>query len=777
MVEFVIRGARLSDATELLLYDPGTQVLELSAEADNQLKVKLEIADDCEPGLHAFRLATQTGISNLRYFSVSPLPQAEEVEPNSDFSQPQAVELNTTINGVIKTEDVDYFVVDVKAGQVVTVEIEGLRLGTEFFDPFVAILNQDRFEVARSDDAPLLRQDCVCSYTAEADGRYVIEIRESSFGGNDRCQYRMHIGDFPRPLSIMPAGGQPGETLDATIVDASGESWKELIQLPDHPGEFNYFASRDGQLAPSPNILRVGEFRNVIENESNDEQATAVAADVPVAFNGVLREAGDVDWFRFRANKGQNLQFNVYGRRSLRSPIDSWIEIHKVGGGQLVANDDAGGPDSNLTFNKFPEDGEYLLAIRDQLGEGSPLHTYRVEVAPPARTMSLSISELQRYQSQTIEVPQGGQMAVRLNASRGGVQGDLAISLGNLPAGLELMTPKMAANENFIPMLLKASPDAELDAALCPLSAQTSGDVTSGDVTSGNGAGIIGKLDQRTMLVRGQNNRDMWGHDTDRVAIAVTKKLPFSIEVVQPEVPLVRGGSTHYQVIAHRDEGFKERIYLRVLYNPNGCSANDSVRIEPDQTEALIPVTANDKATIGVFPITILARAKSVNANVWLASEFINLEVADSFFDFKFGKTVAELGESTFVVVGVETKKPPEGDVEFEIVGLPAGVVCDQPKLKLTSDLKQLAFPVQVAADAGDGQFKTIYVKATITRPGGQIVQTGGLGEIQLAAPIAATSLADKQSSASSTESQEVKPVNRLDQLRQAKKSAGGTLP
>lgn len=754
-VEMTIKGARLEDTLKLLLYDKGVEVTQLAAENGSTVKAKLKIADDCPPGLHAVRLATETGISGIRYFGVSPLPQVEEVEPNDNFAEPQKVALNSTINGVVKTEDVDYFAVELAAGESVTVELEGLRLGTEFFDPFVAILDANRFELARSDDAPLLQQDCVCSFKATEAGTYIVEVRESAFGGNDRCQYRMHIGDFPRPMAITPSGGPPGALINAKIVDANGDSWVEDIQLPDAPGEFNFVAVRDGKVAPSPNKLRVVDLPNVLENDLDEDRAAIVAAEGPAAFNGILEKDGDVDWFKIQGKKDQTLQFAVYGRRILRSPVDSWLEIHKATGGRLAANDDSGGPDSLQAF-KFPEDGEYLIAIRDQLNEGSPIHAYRIEVAPNPRSLNLKIDELQRYVSQTVEVPQGSQMAVLLRIGRSGFGGDLNLHLDGAPEGLELVTTKIAANESYIPMMIKAKADAKPDAALANLVAETLPE----------GPGIQGGLDQRTMLVRGQNNRDMWGHDADRLAIAVTKQLPFSIELVQPEVPIVRNGSTHYLVKAHRNEGYKERIYLRSLYNPSGLSASGSIRIEPDQTEALIPVTANSKAALGKFPVTVLARAKSVNANVWVASDFITLEVADAFFDLKLGKTVAEIGGSAAIGVGLEVKQPPEGEVEFEIVGLPAGVTCSQPKLALAPDMQQLSFPIEVAADAKVGQFKTIYVKATITRPGGQIVQTAGLGEVQIAAPIATAVAAVEKPK---NDAPAAKPLSRLEQLRQAK--------
>ncbi|MCA9125583.1 MAG: pre-peptidase C-terminal domain-containing protein [Planctomycetales bacterium] len=752
----VISGARLDDTTQLLFYDPGVEVIELKAESGSKVVARLRIAADNLPGLHAMRLATATGVSNLRYFGVSPLPEATEVEPNSDFATPQPIDLNTTINGVIKTEDVDYYQVELAKGQKVNIEVEGLRLGTEFFDPFVAILDLQRFELARSDDAPLVQQDCVCSFIAPEAGKYIVEVRESSFGGNDRCQYRMHIGDFPRPLSITPSGGRPGEKIAATIVDASGERWQETIQLPDQAGDFPFVATRDGKSAPSPNLLRVVDLPNIIESEPDSDHAALVAVDCPVAFNGVLQSPGDVDWFKIKAKKDQQLELEVFARRVLRSPVDSWLEIHKVGGGRLATNDDAGSPDSLQAF-KVPEDGEYLVAVRDQLNEGSPNHAYRIEIRSPEPSLRLTIDELQRYVSQTVEVPRGGQMAVLLRAARKNFSGDLILRMEDPLPGIELTTPSVPANASYIPMMIKAAADAPIGAQLATLIAET----------PPGGAGVAGKLDQRTMLVRGQNNRDMWGHDAQRLTLAVTKELPFSIEVVQPQVPLVRDGTAEFIVKAHRHEGYNERIYLRSLVNPGGVSVSGSIRIEPDQTEARIPVTANSKAAIGSFPITVLARAKSMNANVWVASEFVTQDVADSFFDFKFGKTVAELGGSGVIAVGLEVKAPPEGDVQFELVGLPAGVTCEHPTVKWTPELQQLSYPIAIAADARAGLFKTIYIKASITRPGGVIMQNAGQGQLQLSPPMANSVAAAPAASAPATATE--KPLSRLEQLRQAK--------
>jgi len=72
----------------------------------------------------------------------------QEKEPNSDFKEPQPIQLNQTVAGVIENEDIDYFSVNLKKGQRITAEVEGIRLGVTLFDPYIAIMDTNRFELA-----------------------------------------------------------------------------------------------------------------------------------------------------------------------------------------------------------------------------------------------------------------------------------------------------------------------------------------------------------------------------------------------------------------------------------------------------------------------------------------------------------------------------------------------------------------------------------------------------------------------------------------------------
>src|SRR5262249_7077566 len=129
-VESVINfsGARLGDAKEVLFYSPGFTVTRLEAVNDSAVKATVKVAADCRLGEHIARVRTATGISEMRTFQVGSFPTVAEKEPNSEFDKPQAIPLNVTVEGRIDSEDVDYFVVAMKKGQRLSVEIEGMRL-------------------------------------------------------------------------------------------------------------------------------------------------------------------------------------------------------------------------------------------------------------------------------------------------------------------------------------------------------------------------------------------------------------------------------------------------------------------------------------------------------------------------------------------------------------------------------------------------------------------------------------------------------------------------
>ena len=68
------------------------------------------------------------------------------------------------------------------------------------------------------------------------------------------------------------------------------------------------------------------------------------------------------------------------------------------------------------------------------------------------------------------------------------------------------------------------------------------------------------------MLIRGNNNNDVWGHDADRMAVSLADDAPFKLELIQPKVPLVRNGSMDLKVVATRAPGYTAPINIKLLY-------------------------------------------------------------------------------------------------------------------------------------------------------------------------------------------------------------------
>jgi hypothetical protein len=761
-VEVQFTGDRLTDAQEILFYEPGIKVTHLEVAAANAVKTKLAIAPDCRLGLHQVRVRSASGISNLRIFSVGALPEIKEAEPNNDFAQPQKITLDNTVNGVVDNEDVDYFAIEAKKGERITAEIEGLRLGITFFDPYVAILDTKRFELARTDDAPLLRQDSVCSIIAPEDGTYIVQVRETSFAGNGSCLYRLHVGRYPRPTVVLPLGGKPGETLDVTwLGDVLGPR-TEKVTLPgltspavpppvtDHGG---IFARDDKGIAPSANPFRFSNLNGVVEVEPNNALAEGTACEAPIAMNGTISQPGDVDCFKFQAKKGQVLDVRVFAR-TFGSPLDSVVNIFRIGGAGVGGNDDSGGPDSFQRITA-PEDDTYVVMVQDHLKQGGPEYVYRVEVAPVQPILTLGVSERSQFVDIVAPVARGNRFAFLVNASRADFGGDLNLEFKDLPPGVTVETLGMAANRGDVPVLLTAAPDAPLAGALVDIVGRHADPNQK----------IEGHLRQRTSLVRGQNNIEVWNQYTERLATAVTQEAPFKIEIVEPKVPLVRDGSMNLKVVATRKEGFNAAISVQMLYNPPGVGSSGSIAIPEGKNEALIPLTANSGAEVNKWKIAVLGDATVGDGPVTVASQLATLEVSEPFLAFAFQAAATEQGQGTDVVIKVEKRRDFEGPAKIELLGLP-NEVTTEPK-DITKESTELIFPVKTTANSPAGKHKTVICRATIMANGEPVIHTLGTGELRIDTPLPkpAAAAAAAPAPAAAPAAAAPAPEKRLSQL------------
>lgn len=130
-----------------------------------------------------------------------------------------------------------------------------------------------------------------------------------------------------------------------------------------------------GTTAPVP--FAVGGWPEVAEAEPNDAPGALPPVSLPATFTGTLDRVGDTDSFRFRAEAGQELVFEVVAGQ-IRSRLQSVLALLDESGRVLAeARGRDGRPDAVLGY-RFSHSGTYALRIRDFENAGGADVTYRV---------------------------------------------------------------------------------------------------------------------------------------------------------------------------------------------------------------------------------------------------------------------------------------------------------------------------------------------------------------------------------------------------------------
>ena len=707
-LELKFSGERFHDAQEIILYNPGIEVLKIEENKTNSLTARVKIAPTCHLGEHPFRVRTATGLSELRTFFVGALATTNETEPNNAITNAQSIPLNCTVNGTAGGEDIDYYRITAKKGQPIALEVEAMRLGRGMLDAYIALQDKNGKILASSDDTALLRQDPALTFLAPEDGEYIIQMRESTYTGSSDSPYRLHVGTFPRPTAVFPAGGKTGEKLTVKFIgDVRGEFSQE-ITLPSEPNEkFGAFAERDGQIAPSPNWMRVSPFGNVLESEPNDERdkASGSSSEVPVAFNGILSKDGDVDWFRFKAKKDQAVEVAVFARR-IRSPVDSVVEVVDAKGSTLAQNDDGAGPDSVTKFTASA-DGEYFIKVTDQLKRGGPDFVYRIEVTPVQPTLAINIPQVARNDSQTrqyVTVAKGNRFGTLISVKRNNFSGDLQFKMDGLPGGITLQADTMSSKVDSMPLVFEAAADAPVTGKLLNLSA------ASTDTNKPVGGSFRHDLE----FIQGPNNTFYYHTSVDKLYVAVTEPAPYKLEIDQLKVPLVQAGSMALKIKAIRDSGFEEPITIKMLWNPPGVSSATDVTIGKGETNGTITLNANGGAELRKWKIAVLGSATVNGGTVYVSSQLASLEIGEPFVSGKIETVSIPPGQSAKVVCKLEQKKPFEGKAKVKLMGLPDKVTA--PEVEITKDDKEAVFDVKVDPKCSNGSFKNLFCSLEVPK-------------------------------------------------------------
>lgn len=394
----------------------------------------------------------------------------------------------------------------------------------------------------------------------------------------------------------------------------------------------------------APLRLRISPHPHRAEKEPSSTQQPQ-RVELPALIAGTLNEAGDRDVFRFDANKGQTLVFNVHGER-LSPRIDPVITLYDSRGHELAANDNHHGMDPLLVY-EVPADGAYTLELRDLEYRGGAAFDYQIEAGQIPYLHGLFPPIAQQGHSQELAVlglNLGGEARVQRDLAHPGVQQvevstagattKLQIDIVDVPVAQDVESNDVAGQAQAIPMpgavAGRIDREGDVDRFKFSVSAKQRYDlhVLARELGSPMDAVLTlmrdGKLIERNddggdgfdaRIVRELEPGDYVASVTDltrsggpaytyglSLTAATEPRQDFTVRFLPDTVRVHRGGQTQMWAEVKR-EGYKGDVTLKLLDAPPG------VTIEPAtlsaETSGVFTIAAADDAPLGTTPLRI----------------------------------------------------------------------------------------------------------------------------------------------------------------------------
>jgi hypothetical protein len=602
-VTMTVEGTNIGGATRFIFSEPGfattiTAVKEVPIEKPAMAKgvvrtdapiedkakkyevtAEVTIAPNVPHAVHAFRVETPLGVSNLLRFAVSSLLEIAEREPN-EAGAAQKVTLPSTLVGALGTAgDVDAYEFRARAGEEMVFQVVARPLGSRL-DSTVRLLDAQGQLLASNNDVDLSCDSVLTWRFAEA-GSYTLTIEDVEHGGGaNGFAYRIHAGALPYVTGVFPLGVPTGKTADVSVAGVNLGDRATLRVAGDASAlvgrTIPISASASAGSAINRKGVALGAYPEALEAEPNDEPAVAQALTIPSTVNGRVwtRDAdsragatrADQDLFRFTARKGQKLVLDVTAQQ-LGSPLDSIIEILNADGRivpraaircvartEISLND----PDSGRRSMRLATWNE--LAVNDHLLVGDEL---------------LQIASMPTHPDDDVQLMsyRGGRLTLLDTSARNH-------SVGEAVYKVEIHPPGTRFEPNGMP-------------------------VFQIDYVNDDGGSRFGGRDSRLHFDAPADGdyfvrlRDVRGLDGERYAYRLTLREPapdFEVTFDPKSFNIQRGGRVSLTVTADRKDGFDDAIDVELHDLPEGLTAT-SGRIPAGAATTVLMLAAADEAT------------------------------------------------------------------------------------------------------------------------------------------------------------------------------------
>jgi hypothetical protein len=585
-----LMGTELGGATGLWTSLPpkAVEAVLIESRRDDQAVFEVKVSPDAPLGVCGLRLATGSGLSNVKLFLIDDLPTVAERVASPRDQAPQHLNWPVSVLGTAGESDVDRYTIHVEAGQRVTFEVVGNRLGQDF-DPVVTIKDaQGRRIVERDNDVGLMF-DCRFAHTFETTGTYAIEVQDARFRGSDHVVYVLRVGRFPEGRVALPSTVRPGDSVTLNLPGEQSASVRVKIPKDTAFGTFWQELRRTGDQASVWVPLRTSPYSIVLEREPNEGPSNASAVGVPCVLQGSIATPGDHDAFAFELAAGQRLTTRVECR-PLGSPADLDVTLTDPRGNAVKRADTL--PDGESTFEvQAGASGRHVLLVRSLTGEGGPEYVYRITLSLREPAVEL-VSD-----ASSLAIPSGSYQVLPLSLTRIDYNGPVALELRGAPSGMSLGTEVIREGDSEVVNIIRVAESV----AQGVYSVQVVARVPA-EGRDRNAVATTLPLIDRLPTGRGPHGEpfelreDQWRLPptlTDRIAILVTPRSPYTFDLPDRLVVLPRYLETSFRLETSRVAGFDGPI----SFVARGGSL-ERLNLQKPRLKAELPPATRDRNTV-----------------------------------------------------------------------------------------------------------------------------------------------------------------------------------
>jgi hypothetical protein len=386
-----------------------------------KVRCQIDVPADVPVGIAAVRLFTTGGASSLQLLMIDDLPSVRGAADNTAAKSAQIVSAGAAIDGACEAVSSDYFALAASKGQRISIEAVAQRIGSKM-DPMIRLLDSAGRELAYCDDGPGAGADPRISHRFEADGQYLIEIRDANHEGGADYRYRLRIGDFPLAIAPFPLGAARGSNANLSIDTLDSDSIGPItVTIPAQGVRRSIGVKHRGGESSGFVSLICDDIDEVLASGNNTAAATAVPLVIPSATSGRFDKAGVRRFYAVSLRKGQRIVVRAR-TRSLGSPCDALIRLLTAEGSKVAQSTSTAAEDASLEFTAGA-DGQYHIVVDELARLAGPGMVFRLEIENSGADFEVSV------ETEKVNVAAGGTFRIKVTATRREFNGPITLSL------------------------------------------------------------------------------------------------------------------------------------------------------------------------------------------------------------------------------------------------------------------------------------------------------------------------------------------------------------